>query len=216
MTYDLAETSTAEGRPYFLYLFAEGDSAWRFTSRASAWTSPPGHRRGDRGADLGTLFGQPRLHGPEQRSATGGSLGDLPALRSLRRPLSRAARTLGATLTIYRGHEQCRPRWSRARRGASSRPASRGGGSRFGRSRSSPRCARRRAGEVPAALPARALFPRLPLDVETFFLGGITTARFGLEIIVAEAALLRTAGSAAAYCAMPGCWLRHRRMSGTG
>ena len=25
MTYDLAETSTAEGRPYFLYLFAEGD-----------------------------------------------------------------------------------------------------------------------------------------------------------------------------------------------
>ena len=42
MTYDLYESSTAEGRPYFLYLFAENAVAWRFTSRASDWTSPAG------------------------------------------------------------------------------------------------------------------------------------------------------------------------------
>ena len=42
MTYDIAETSTAEGRPYFLCLFAVGDQVWRCTSRAAAWTSPAG------------------------------------------------------------------------------------------------------------------------------------------------------------------------------
>ena len=42
MTYDLAETSAAEGQPYFLYLFAEGDQVWRFTSRTAIWTSPAG------------------------------------------------------------------------------------------------------------------------------------------------------------------------------
>ncbi len=42
MNYDLIETSTAEGQPYFLYLFAEGAQAWRFTSRAGDWVSPAG------------------------------------------------------------------------------------------------------------------------------------------------------------------------------
>ena len=40
MTYTSIETSSAEGRPYFLYQFVEGDQVWRFTSRASAWASP--------------------------------------------------------------------------------------------------------------------------------------------------------------------------------
>lgn len=39
MTYALVESSAAEGRPYFLYQFSEGAQVWRFTSRASAWTS---------------------------------------------------------------------------------------------------------------------------------------------------------------------------------
>ena len=39
MTYDLIEASTAEGRPYYLYHFIEGEQIWRFTSRASDWIS---------------------------------------------------------------------------------------------------------------------------------------------------------------------------------
>ena len=39
MTYSSIESSDAEGRPYFLYQFVEGDQVWRFTSRATAWTS---------------------------------------------------------------------------------------------------------------------------------------------------------------------------------
>ena len=39
MTYTTIEASSAEGRPYFLYQFAEGDQVWRFTSRATAWSS---------------------------------------------------------------------------------------------------------------------------------------------------------------------------------
>lgn len=39
MTYASIESSVAEGRPYFLYQFVEGDNVWRFTSRATVWTS---------------------------------------------------------------------------------------------------------------------------------------------------------------------------------
>ena len=39
MTYDVIEASAAEGRPYFLYQFVEGDQVWRFTSRATGWIS---------------------------------------------------------------------------------------------------------------------------------------------------------------------------------
>ena len=39
MTYDAIEASTAEGRPYYLYQFIEGEQIWRFTSRASDWIS---------------------------------------------------------------------------------------------------------------------------------------------------------------------------------
>ena len=49
MSYDLIETATAEGRPCFLYLFAEGAQVWRFTSRASAWMSPAGAIAGETG-----------------------------------------------------------------------------------------------------------------------------------------------------------------------
>ena len=39
MTYTTIESSTAEGRPYYLYQFVEGDQVWRFTSRAADWSS---------------------------------------------------------------------------------------------------------------------------------------------------------------------------------
>lgn len=39
MTYADIEATTAEGRPYFLYQFVEGETVWRFTSRASNWVS---------------------------------------------------------------------------------------------------------------------------------------------------------------------------------
>ena len=39
MTYTTIESSAAEGRPYYLYQFVEGEQVWRFTSRAAAWTS---------------------------------------------------------------------------------------------------------------------------------------------------------------------------------
>jgi hypothetical protein len=39
MTYTTIDTSPAEARPCFLYQFVEEDQVWRFTSRASAWSS---------------------------------------------------------------------------------------------------------------------------------------------------------------------------------
>jgi uncharacterized phage protein (TIGR02218 family) len=39
MTYATIESSTSEACPYYLYQFVEGDQVWRFTSRATDWTS---------------------------------------------------------------------------------------------------------------------------------------------------------------------------------
>ena len=42
MSYDSIEESTAEGRPLYLYQFTDGPETWRFTSRAADWVSPAG------------------------------------------------------------------------------------------------------------------------------------------------------------------------------
>ena len=103
MTYDAIEASTAEGRPYYLYQFIEGDAVWRFTSRASDWISAASE-----GGDL-------------VWEAAAISHGDVVQSSEIERgrleitfPLSQAfaARFLEplgnapVTLTIFRGHEQ--------------------------------------------------------------------------------------------------------------
>ena len=40
MSYDSIEATSAEGRPFFLYQFAQDAQVWRFTSRASDWIDP--------------------------------------------------------------------------------------------------------------------------------------------------------------------------------
>ena len=107
MTYDVLESSTAEGRPYFLYLFAEGPTVCRFTSRASDWTSPAG-AIADETEDL-VWTASAVSHGPVVQSSDPRRV-DL----SLAFPLSDAfaRRWFGprgrsvTTLTIFRGHEQ--------------------------------------------------------------------------------------------------------------
>jgi uncharacterized phage protein (TIGR02218 family) len=103
MTYDLIEASTAEGRPYYLYQFIEGEQIWRFTSRAGDWISAASE-----GGDL-------------VWEAAAISHGDVVQSSEIERgrleitfPLSHAfaARFLAplgnapVTLTIFRGHEQ--------------------------------------------------------------------------------------------------------------
>jgi uncharacterized phage protein (TIGR02218 family) len=103
MTYDAIEASTAEGRPYYLYQFIEGEQIWRFTSRAGDWISAASE-----GGDL-------------VWEAAAISHGDVVQSSEIERgrleitfPLSHAfaARFLAplgnapVTLTIFRGHEQ--------------------------------------------------------------------------------------------------------------
>jgi uncharacterized phage protein (TIGR02218 family) len=103
MTYDTIESSPAEGRPYFLYQFIEGDAVWRFTSRASDWISAASE-----GGDL--IWEAAAIsHGDVVQSS------DIERGRlEITLPLSQAfaARFLAplgnapVTLTIFRGHEQ--------------------------------------------------------------------------------------------------------------
>jgi uncharacterized phage protein (TIGR02218 family) len=103
MTYDTIEASIAEGRPYYLYQFIEGEQIWRFTSRASDWISAA--------SEGGDLIWE----------AAAISHGDVVQCSEIERgrlelnlPLSHAfaARFLAplgntpVTLTIFRGHEQ--------------------------------------------------------------------------------------------------------------
>lgn len=107
MSYDLIETATGEGRPYFLYLFAEGSQLWRFTSRAGAWISPAG-AVGDETEDL-TWAASAVSHGSILQSSDPRRV-DLSVSFPLSDPFAR--RYLGprgravTTLTIFRGHEQ--------------------------------------------------------------------------------------------------------------
>jgi uncharacterized phage protein (TIGR02218 family) len=103
MTYDIIEASRAEGLPYYLYQFIEGDAVWRFTSRASDWISAASE-----GGDL-VWEAAAISHGDVVQS------GEIERGRlDLTLPLSHtfASRCLAplgnapVTLTIFRGHEQ--------------------------------------------------------------------------------------------------------------
>ena len=192
MTYDLAETSTAEGRPYFLYLFAEGDQVWRFTSRATEWTSPAG-AIADETEDL-IWDPSPVSHGSVVQSSDPRRV-DLSVTFPLSDPFAR--RYLGprgravTTLTIFRGHEQVPTEVVAHWKGrvVSARVEGR---------RITLRCeslftSMRREG-VRAKyqrLCRHALYSRgCRLDIETFFVGGTAGAHQGLTITVPEVALL--------------------------
>ena len=103
MPYTTIESSSAEGRPYFLYQFVEGAQVWRFTSRASDWTSAGS------GGDVIAWEAAAVAHGDVVQS------GEIERGRlELTWPLSHsfARRFLApmgndpVTLTIFRGHEQ--------------------------------------------------------------------------------------------------------------
>lgn len=107
MTYNTLETSTAEGRPLFLYRFAEGAETWRFASRPVDWVVPGGTVAND--ADDTTWSASPVAHGNVVQSGDPRRV-DLSITFPLSDPFAR--RYLGprgsavTTLTIFRGHEQ--------------------------------------------------------------------------------------------------------------
>lgn len=103
MTYTAIETSPAEGRPYFLYQFVEGYQVWRFTSRATAWTSA------ESGGTEITWEPAAVAHG-EVVQTSEIERGRLELTSPLSHPFAqRFLAPLGntpVTLTIFRGHEQ--------------------------------------------------------------------------------------------------------------
>ncbi|WP_210880073.1 phage BR0599 family protein [Roseovarius autotrophicus] len=103
MTYSSIESSPADGRPYFLYQFIEGELIWRFTSRATAWTSagsggtaitwePAAVAHGDVVQTSDIERGQLELTWPLSH----------PFARRFLAPMGNTP----VTLTIFRGHEQ--------------------------------------------------------------------------------------------------------------
>ena len=103
MTYTTIEASPAEGRPYFLYQFVEGAQVWRFTSRATAWTSA-----GSGGAEI-TWEPAAVAHGDVVQTSEI-ERGRLELTWPLSHPFARRfLAPMGntpVTLTIFRGHEQ--------------------------------------------------------------------------------------------------------------
>lgn len=103
MNYATIEASTAEGRPYFLYQFVEGDQVWRFTSRATDWTSA-----GSEGEAI-TWEASAISHGDVVQTSEI-ERGRLELTWPLSHPFARRfIAPLGntpVTLTIFRGHEQ--------------------------------------------------------------------------------------------------------------
>jgi uncharacterized phage protein (TIGR02218 family) len=103
MTYSSIEASAADGRPYFLYQFVEGDQVWRFTSRAEAWTSA--------GSGGEAILWEPAAvaHGDVVQTSEI-ERGRLELTWPLSHPFARRfLAPLGntpVTLTIFRGHEQ--------------------------------------------------------------------------------------------------------------
>ncbi|WP_210877677.1 phage BR0599 family protein [Roseovarius autotrophicus] len=103
MTYSSIESSTADGRPYYLYQFVEGEQVWRFTSRAAAWTSAGGG---------GTeIIWEPAAvaHGDVVQTSEI-ERGRLELTWPLSHPFARRflapQGNMPVTLTIFRGHEQ--------------------------------------------------------------------------------------------------------------
>ena len=103
MTYATIEFSTAEGRPYYLYQFVEGDQVWRFTSRATDWTSAASE------GDAITWEAAAISHGDVVQTSEI-ERGRLELTWPLSHPFARRfLAPLGnvpVTLTIFRGHEQ--------------------------------------------------------------------------------------------------------------
>ena len=103
MTYTSIETSAAEGRPYFLYQFVEGEQVWRFTSRATAWTSTGS------GGDTITWDPAAVAHGDVVQTSEI-ERGRLELTWPLSHPFARRflvpMGNMPVTLTIFRGHEQ--------------------------------------------------------------------------------------------------------------
>jgi uncharacterized phage protein (TIGR02218 family) len=103
MTYTTIESSTAEGRPYYLYQFVEGDQVWRFTSRATDWTSAASE------GDTIDWEAAAISHGDVVQSSEI-ERGRLELTWPLSHPFARRfLAPLGntpVTLTVFRGHEQ--------------------------------------------------------------------------------------------------------------
>jgi uncharacterized phage protein (TIGR02218 family) len=190
MSYDQLETSTAEGRPYFLYLFAEGATFWRFTSRAVDWTAPAGAIVGEPGETVWTASAL--SHGSVVQSSDPRRV-DLSLTFAISDPYAR--RYLGprsravTTLTIFRGHEQVPMEVVAHWKGRV--VSARTEGPRIILRCESLFTAMRREG-------VRAKYQRLcrhalyaggcRLDIEAFFVTGTATARASLQITVPEAA----------------------------
>jgi uncharacterized phage protein (TIGR02218 family) len=102
MTYATIESSAAEGRPYYLYQFVEGDLVWRFTSRATDWASPAS------GGDL--LWQAAAISHGDVVQTSEIERGRLEIMFPLSHPFARRfLAPMGnspVTLTIFRGHEQ--------------------------------------------------------------------------------------------------------------
>lgn len=103
MTYASVEGSAAEGRPYFLYQFVEGEQVWRFTSRAEAWISA--------GSDGAEILWEPAAVAHSDVVQTSEiERGRLKLVWPLSQPFARRFLAPMAntpiTLTIFRGHEQ--------------------------------------------------------------------------------------------------------------
>lgn len=103
MTYTTIESSTAEGRPYYLYQFVEGDQVWRFTSQAIDWTSAASER------ETITWEAAAISHGDVVQTSEI-ERGRMELTWPLSHPFARRfLAPLGntpVTLTIFRGHEQ--------------------------------------------------------------------------------------------------------------
>ncbi|WP_210879931.1 phage BR0599 family protein [Roseovarius autotrophicus] len=103
MTYASLESSVAEGRPYFLYQFVEGDQVWRFTSRSTPWTSAGS------GGDMISWEPAAVAHGDVVQTSEI-ERGRLELTWPLSHPFARRflapLSNTPVTLTIFRGHEQ--------------------------------------------------------------------------------------------------------------
>jgi uncharacterized phage protein (TIGR02218 family) len=103
MTYATIESSAAEGRPYYLYQFVEGDLVWRFTSRATDWTSPASG-----GGDL-VWEAAAISHGDVVQTSEierGRLEITFPLSHTFARRFLAPSGNTPVTLTIFRGHEQ--------------------------------------------------------------------------------------------------------------
>jgi len=103
MSYASIEASAAEGRPYFLYQFVEGEQVWRFTSRADVWISA-----GSGGTEI--LWEPAAVAHGDVVQTSEIERGRLELTWPLLHPFARRfLAPLGntpVTLTIFRGHEQ--------------------------------------------------------------------------------------------------------------